>query len=261
MPTSPLDEEQARAMDYILQRIGNHETEPVYFFVTGYPGVGKTKLATALINALQPQKEVIALAWNALSARTVGGQTVMEFFSLPFDQSGIVADNAYMRSERALTDKMMNCLKTERRQRIASANVVLLIDEISAIHSTVFCAISEVFKRIRNDDGKPFAGVPTLLFGDFLQLGRVEFCDTSQEFPAEEFKTGPCWDTSTWLSMEPVTIYLTRFHRGADQGYLNMLSEIRRGEQWRPGVPKFSKESLEVLQNIRDRDGGEAAPL
>ncbi|KAF4745062.1 hypothetical protein FOZ63_012064 [Perkinsus olseni] len=120
----------------------------------------------------------------------------MDYFSLPFDQSGIVGDNAYMRCARTLRERMVKCIKTDRRKRIASMNAFLVIDEIAAIHSSVLNAISEAFKTIRKgqpEAASPFGGVATLLVGDFLQLGRVEFCATSSKYPPEDYPTGPCW--------------------------------------------------------------------
>ncbi|KAF4681611.1 hypothetical protein FOZ60_011912 [Perkinsus olseni] len=66
-----LDEDQASALEHILNRVRDDPKGPAYFFLTGHPGAGKTRLAKAAIQALDSQYDIIVLTWNALSARNI----------------------------------------------------------------------------------------------------------------------------------------------------------------------------------------------
>ncbi|EER05620.1 hypothetical protein Pmar_PMAR011651 [Perkinsus marinus ATCC 50983] len=60
--------------------------------------------------------------------------------------------------------------------------------------------------------------------------------------------------------MNPHIVYLQKFKRGDDTDYLKFLAEIRTAERVSAGIPRFSTESLNVINTTRDRDGGRNAP-
>ncbi|KAF4648272.1 hypothetical protein FOL47_003486, partial [Perkinsus chesapeaki] len=266
MPTTQssasLDTYQEEAVCRILRKV-NDSKERNYFFLTGGPGTGKTYATRELVKRLTSHHDVIILSWNALTSRALGGQTVMGFFGLTFEDSGIVGDNAYMRDPHELARRMLTRIPSENRRTVASHKAVLIVDEVMCLHDTIIDAMSQAFRRIRQQmgsDNLPFGNVPTVFVGDVCQFGPVELCEQSKAYPKDTFPTYSFWHSNTWADMKPDVLYLTSFHRGSDSGYLSMLEEIRKQEHFSPGVPMFSKQSLDVLESIRDRDGGVKQP-
>ncbi|EER06791.1 hypothetical protein Pmar_PMAR013843 [Perkinsus marinus ATCC 50983] len=259
-----LDDDQKKSLRYIQEKLRSHDG-PLYMFITGYAGTGKSTLLHATTNTLSSEYEVVILTWNALAARSIRGQTIMSFFSLSYEQSGIVGDNAYMRDCSTLSSKMCTSIQSSRQRLLRTEKLVIVLDEIGAIHNTILDAISQALQAIRKGMDNchlPFGGVPVIMAGDPCQLGRVELCCTSPKYSPDLFPTMPCWKSTTWRDMDPVIIYLRRFHRGGgtDHQFLNLLKEIRASKRVKPGVPEFSGESLQLLQTMRDRDGGKTPP-
>ncbi|KAF4649794.1 hypothetical protein FOZ61_000971 [Perkinsus olseni] len=153
-------------------------------------------------------------------------------------------------------------MNLSNKMRVKSKQIVLLIDEVAALHNVVLDALSGAFADLiqEGDMSKPFGGVPVILSGDPCQLGRVELYEKSPAYPPDEYPTRPCWEGQAWSDMDPVVMYLTSFHRGQDVGYLKLLAEVRAAPRLRAGVPHFSEESMRVLSLIRDRDGGQVPP-
>lgn len=182
-------------------------------FITGYAGTGRSTLLHATTNTLSSEYEVVILTWNALAARSIRGQTIMSFFSLSYEQSGIVGDNAYMRDCSTLSSKMCSAhlhivhvhtvLETAA---IEDRETGIVLDEIGAIHDTILDAISQALQAIRKGMDNchlPFGGVPVIMAGDPCQLGRVELCCTSPKYSPDLFPTMPCWKSTTWHDKDP----------------------------------------------------------
>ncbi|KAF4651565.1 hypothetical protein FOL47_000315 [Perkinsus chesapeaki] len=188
----------------------------------------------------------------------------MSYFGLKYERSGKVGDNAFMRYPRELAARILESLSAAKRRDLLSGEAFLIVDEVGIVHDTILDGLSQALKTLRKEElhgDRPFGGIVTVLLGDPCQLRTINLFEESSDFPPKEFPTGPFWKSMVWQEMDPKIAYLTKFHRGeSDDDYLQLLSEIRSAEEIIPGVPRFSQKSLQVLQDIRDRDAGNNPP-
>ncbi|KAF4678599.1 hypothetical protein FOZ60_016362 [Perkinsus olseni] len=230
-----LDAEQSQIRDTILSALRSG-SEKQYFLVAGLAGTGKTYLVKEILVELNTNR--LVLGWGRRKASGSGC------------------------TRPVLTERMVQGLRLRRLQEVLSDRAVLILDELQAIQGSAFEALSDAFKTLRREKtgcNLPFGGVPVILTGDPCQLGRVPFHE-SEQYTETSFPTTPCWLTDTYKLMDPVTFYMELIHRGQDTGYLQMLAEIRNSSEGDRGVPRFSPAAMAVLENIRDRDGGNKAP-
>ncbi|KAF4677956.1 hypothetical protein FOL47_008060 [Perkinsus chesapeaki] len=262
----PLDPEQQYALEYVVHNLNDTTGGKKYFYVAGYAGTGKSHLLKQIMATLAPERESLALAWTGIASQILGGMTLVAFCGLEFDHTGHVADTGFMRCRSELTGRMIRGM-TDRglRQKIRDGKLLLVFDEIVAIHDSVLDALLAAFQDLRRGligCHEPFGGIPAVLSGDPCQLGRMELYGDSPKFPSSDYPTGYCWEGITWSHMAPDILYLQKFHRGggSDTAYLNLLAEIRMKPR-EGGVPQFSPEALATLEKTRDRDGGKKKPM
>ncbi|KAF4648069.1 hypothetical protein FOL47_003795, partial [Perkinsus chesapeaki] len=176
----PLDDDQGRVYDNIINSIREGPPEKRFHYITGFPGTGKSHLTRAIVADLQRDHTVITLSWYGLAARSLGinAQTVMAYFGLTFARSGIVGDNSYLRSVNATEAKMSEYLKKHKSGEIRSPKLVLLIDEVGALHDTILDAMAGAVRELRSTarassvsscDDEPFGGAAVILVGDPCQ--------------------------------------------------------------------------------------------
>ncbi|KAF4678091.1 hypothetical protein FOL47_005370 [Perkinsus chesapeaki] len=266
---SGLDQDQRKVFQKVVTSIrstlaNEKELEERYFFITGDAGCGKSFLLKSIIHEIgtEPANPVI-LAWTGMAAKQVGGLTIQSYFRLAFDKTGMVGDNAFMRSTVELTRRMVMGIKGSDEEKRLKRGAVIYVDEVGAVHHSVLDAISETIKIIRQgmpSSHLPFGGLPVVLSGDPCQIGRVSLFEGSSRYSPEQYPTRPFWESACWGEMRPTIMYLTKFNRGSDSEYLGLLKEIRRSTSEDDGVPKFSSSSVSVLSKIRDRDGGAVMP-
>ena len=82
--------------------------------------------------------------------------------------------------KEAISEREMKKLlkKTHLRKRFENIGV-LIIDEISMLHSYQFDLIDQICKAFKNPS-KPFGGMQVVCFGDFFQLPPVQRGGRSQ---------------------------------------------------------------------------------
>lgn len=149
-PTMSLDHQQKQVQDYILEKIGERSPGNCYTYITGFAGTGKTYLLNSLIDSLPQNCSPIVLTWTGTAARQLhGGETLMAFCGLSFAWSGLVGDNSYMRCREELHRRMVTYLK---RKRIFdnTRQVVVIIDEVVALHDVVLDSLQESLLRVRS---------------------------------------------------------------------------------------------------------------
>lgn len=189
-----LDGDQEYALHHIIDQLGKPDGKK-YFYITGFAGTGKTHLLKHIISAVSDQHETVALIWAGIASQTLGGVTIMSYCGLEFDRSGLVADTGYMRCRTELTGRMISGL-TRRglRQRIRDRELILIFDEVVAVHDTVLAALSAAYQELRRGlpgCHEPFGGMAVIFSGDACQLGRMELKENSPQYPSSALSIFP----------------------------------------------------------------------
>jgi ATP-dependent exoDNAse (exonuclease V) alpha subunit len=176
-------------------------------FLTGAAGSGKTHVLLGYIAYLREHDVAHAVtASTGIAATHLGGVTIHSWSAIG------VRD--------ALTDGELDHFaeKSKRSARIRDARV-LIIDEISMLHSHQLDLVDRVCRRVR-ERALPFGGLQAVLCGDFFQLPPV----SRYGEPARYASYAEAWRRGEFL-----VCYLTEQHRQGDDPLLAVLGDIRAG--------------------------------
>lgn len=177
-------------------------------FLTGPPGAGKTFVLNEFVRRAQRLGKTVAVtASTGIAATHIGGTTIHSWSGLGVRDSLSDWDRERMEA-------------TERLVKRYNAADVLVIDEVSMLHGKRLDMVDEVCKLLRRSDA-PFGGLQVILVGDLFQLPPVnrgneliDFAHTSQ----------------AWQDLDPKICYITEQHRQEQDGLLDMLESMRRGD-------------------------------
>ncbi len=178
-------------------------------FLTGQAGSGKTYLINELTSYLKKNKISYAVtASTGIAATHLNGLTIHSW-------SGIGI-------KKEITKKDINSLlaNLKARERIQSPKV-LIIDEISMLHSYRLDAINQITQAVRNSL-EPFGGLQVILCGDFFQLPPIK----DEDYPPSSF----AYKSNAWQDLDLKICYLDEQHRQWDDAYLKVLNDIRARE-------------------------------
>lgn len=152
--TGDLTTEQRRALDLVLAGRS--------IFLTGNAGTGKSHTLRVLLSSLErrnPPGSVVLTASTWLAASSLGGMSLHAFAGTGGEGPVEAAVKSVLRNERVL-----------RQWRACR---VLVVDEVSMVHSDFFDKVEEMARRIRGSPA-PFGGIQLVLTGDFFQLPPVQ---------------------------------------------------------------------------------------
>ena len=124
-------------------------------FLTGPPGNGKTFLLKKYINYLRKNNKQVAItAPTGIATTHMGGVTIHSWTGMGIKES--ISKN-----------EMSKLLKKSYLRKRFENIGVLIIDEISMLHSYQFDLIDEICKAFKGNL-KPFGGLQVVCSGDFL---------------------------------------------------------------------------------------------
>jgi len=158
--------------------------------LTGAAGSGKTFLLESFAQwALEKGKKVSVTATTGLAATNINGTTIHNWSGI-----GVRKQNDFQ-NETTIPNIVSHML-SRYRQAIKITDI-LIIDEISMLHSYQLDAIDKIVKGIRKNP-ETFGGIQVVLCGDFFQLPppqskdekdeNVEFITKSTAFQKGDFK-------------------------------------------------------------------------
>lgn len=194
-------------------------------YLTGQAGSGKTFLLNKYIRFLKQNKINAAVtASTGIAATHLGGSTIHSW-------SGIGIKDTITSQDLSRIAK-----NTHKRNMIRSAKV-LVIDEISMLHSYRLDMINQVCKYIRKNQ-RPFGGLQVVLCGDLFQLPPIKEGNLSEISFA--------YKSQSWKELDLTICYLDEQHRQIDDSFLKLLNEIRSQE-----VSEYTFEKLSARLNTR----------
>ncbi|MEO6513503.1 MAG: AAA family ATPase [Candidatus Saccharimonadales bacterium] len=177
-------------------------------FLTGPPGAGKTYVLNQFIKLATKQgKNVAVTASTGIAATHIGGTTIHSWSGLGIRESLSDYDRTRLR-------------ETDRLVKRYNAADVLVIDEVSMLHGRRLDMVNEACKLLRSSD-EPFGGLQVVLVGDLFQLPPINRGGEPLDFAHM---------SAAWQELDSTICYLTEQHRQNNDGLLDLLQAMRRGD-------------------------------
>ncbi len=177
-------------------------------FLTGPPGSGKTYVLNQFVRrAVKTGKTVAVTASTGIAATHIGGTTIHSWSGLG------------VREELGPRDRQQLAGNARLVKRY-NATDVLVIDEVSMLHGRRLDMLNEACKLLRKSE-LPFGGLQVILVGDLFQLPPVTRGGGELDF----VHLSPAWE-----ELGPKICYLSEQHRQQEDGLLDLLEAMRRGE-------------------------------
>jgi len=188
-------------------------------FLTGSAGSGKTFLLNKYIKFLKENKVNVGItASTGIAATHMNGMTIHSWSGL-----GI--------AEALSKDEMLSILKKPQIVRRFKKARVLIIDEVSMLHSFRLDLIDELLKTFFNNN-LAFGGLQVVLCGDFFQLPPINKNRKKADFINK---------SKIWNDMNLKVCYLNEQYRQNDDELLNILEDIRSGKTGEHTVASLRK--------------------
>ena len=161
-----LNVKQREFFNHVMQWVKT-EKEPMYSFLSGGAGVGKSVLIRALYQALHrylcstegenpDDVRILLCAYTGKAAYNIGGSTIASAFHQKINQS-----------QQSLHCDELNTFRTKYRNL-----KIIIIDEISMVGNRSLALIDSRLQLLTGIK-KPFGGISILAVGDFFQLKPV----------------------------------------------------------------------------------------
>lgn len=182
----------------------------VNIYLTGSAGCGKTYLLNKYITYLASHDIACAVtASTGIAATHMNGMTIHSW-------SGIGIRNF-------LDEKGFEQLEEKKYlwKRFEKARV-LIIDEVSMLHSSQLDMVEKVCRRFKRND-KPFGGLQIILSGDFFQLPPINTQNNENE-------SGMIFNSMAWQILNPAICYIEEQHRQQDDKLSEILNMIRENK-------------------------------
>ena len=231
----------SRQRDFFYTVLNHAKTsnEPMYYFLTGGAGVGKTFLAKQCLHAILKYMTklpgvnsdeicIITAAPTGKAAYVMSGSTIHSVFAVPF--------NANLSEEY----KELTAGKRNTMYAIMKNVKYIFLDEISMVGGDLFEFIHnrlvDIFKTPRD---MPFAGRSVLAWGDFYQFSPV-FDRWIFQIAKKGLKAlGPNLWQDNFKYFE-----LTDIMRQSDTKFAEVLNRIRKGNQTEEDVKYINQRNV-----------------
>ncbi|KAG7664579.1 uncharacterized protein J8A68_001874 [[Candida] subhashii] len=233
----------SKKQEEVLQKV----KRGVSLFFTGSAGTGKSVLLKKMISELRKiyPDQVAVTASTGLAACNIGGQTLHSFAGIGLGTG----------DKESLVKKVRSSRKASARWK---AIRVLIVDEISMVDGHLLDKLNHVAKKIRKSN-LPFGGIQVVLSGDFYQLPPVvKQVDNRGEEILEKLEPYFAFESAAWEEIiQDIVVLDEVFRQKGDQGFIDMLNEMRDGIVSESAIKKFR-----VLERpLPNHDGITAAEL
>ncbi|NOY35454.1 MAG: AAA family ATPase [bacterium] len=193
-------------------------------FLTGAPGSGKTFLLNEYIGFLKGRGARVGVtASTGIAATHLSGLTIHSWAGIGIKDELTPFDLDRISQRQNIKSRIKN-------------TKVLVIDEVSMLHSFRLDLVDQVCRAVRRDE-RPFGGIQVVLCGDFFQLPPISRGGEDASFVNS---------SRVWSEMDLKICYLHEQHRHSDSSLIQILREIRENNV-----------GEETLNKLRERRGGE----
>lgn len=178
-------------------------------YLTGQAGSGKTFLLNKYISYLKKNKVKVAVtASTGIASTHMNGVTIHSWSGL-----GI--------KEKLTDSNIRNLLKRSYLQKRFRTTNIIIIDEISMLHSFQFDLINNICQAFKKNSA-PFGSMQIICSGDFFQLPPVQKGGSD----GAKFAT----ESKVWRNMDMKVCYLQEQHRHVDPRLSKILFDIRNNK-------------------------------
>jgi ATP-dependent exoDNAse (exonuclease V) alpha subunit len=187
------------------------------FFLTGKAGTGKSTFLRYFVENID--KKIVIVAPTGIAARNVGGVTIHSFFQLP--PRLFLPNDPDIKWFAPSTNK----------GNIIRAMDTLIIDEISMVRIDLLSAIDRSLRINGGNPRLPFGGKQVVFIGDVFQLPPVPPDKPEDHKIINELYGSLFFFNSRLFDKTGLkTIELKKVYRQADQGFIEILDNMRIGE-------------------------------
>ena len=204
------------------------KVEPLFLFVSGPGGTGKTFLLEAIVGYMYVETHVrdrvcnsILCAPSGLAANNIGGSTIHSIFKVPVEKG---CNAKYSPLPKRTRDEMKAVMGNMR---------CVIVDEISMVSNILLFLIHSRLGEIY-DPIAPFGGVKSVIvFGDLLQLPPVNENPTFVTISGErvgKLTGGIKADTNLWSDFKFAELTINQRQSGGKNAeWRDILQRIRLG--------------------------------
>jgi ATP-dependent DNA helicase PIF1 len=216
------DENAIQITDEFQRALSCIKTGSQTVFVTGQAGTGKS----TFIKYLRENIGIVApvLAPTGVAALNVNGQTIHSFFHIP--------------PRITHPDE----IKPLRNRRLFEELKMLIIDEISMVRADLMDLIDVSLRKNTGKEDLSFGGVQIVVIGDLFQLPPVIATETEAHFIHQQYKTPYFLSSHCIQNTRPSIVELTKVFRQQDAHFIELLSNLRQGNNLVETISEFNKE-------------------
>ena len=238
---SQLNKEQLEIFHYVMrhaveimlnERNDLPEPEPIYSFLSGGAGVGKSFVTLPMVENLQnvlkfhlqdfaTQPSVVVTASTGIAATHLNGTTLHTAFLLPLNDNRPIIGNSAINN----LQKKYKHLK------------ILITDEVSMTGIDTWDALNLTLQKIKNNK-RDFGGVSVITVGDLLQLPPVKMGTFFSLIRARL--------NDPWLRLFKLHELTQIMRQCDDPEFADILSRVREG--------KHTKHDIEAIKQLEYTD-------
>ena len=198
------------------------ELEPIYLFITGGAGAGKSHLIKTIYHTvtktlshapMNPElPTVLLMAPTGVAAINIDGTTINTALAIPV-QTG---DNVPSMSDQK---------KTQMRLSLSELKLII-IDEISMVGNITLLHIHQRLKEIfGSPNSQMFAGISVIVVGDMYQLPPIRKKPVFANFKNDVFNLYHPWHLFTMIELTEI------MRQKDDQPFAELLNKFRTASQ------------------------------
>ncbi len=239
-----LNVEQKEFFYHVLHHIKTSD-EPIYSFLSGGGGVGKSHLTKALYQAALKyfnsqagvdfsKINLLLLAPTGKAAFNIKGNTIHSVLAIPASQS--------LRNYKPLDSSRLNTLRCQ----LGSVKLIFL-DEISMVGNAMFN--TQINNRLKDLKGcsLPFDGVSIIAIGDLFQLPPVMDGYVFKDY--DDFEYG-ILAPNTWKELFRMFELTEIMRQRESKEFAELLNRLREGKHTKEDILKL-KETGKAAFNIK----------